>query len=261
MKRPENFDALYAEAQRRSGRPDIIEYPVPQAGTSIVVCRLNDDDHRALINGMTTGDEGERATARSVALAAARVWPNQETMTAAIEVVPGLDKALMNEVDRLGGGDLRQLKVVDVRPSLDESAIAALGIDLPCIRALRRQFPHEGQLKIASYVDDELDIRWSCVLRLPSSSATDLMMTNLKERGHETTVTFAVNCMAWPGRDEAAKFIRGQYRIASCLWPVLWAWSLEAAKQRPTIWRPKSVASGASTTPPTSLEKSSATSE
>ncbi len=257
MKRPSDIEALFAEATRRSGRPDISEYPVNAAGTVIVLCRLSDDDHRACINGLLSQDVGIRDTARNVALSKGRVWPDQATMNAAIAAVPGLNKALLSEIERLGGGNTSFLKVVDVGPNLDDSAIAALGVDPSVITRLRREYPNEGQLKIASYNDDDLEIKWSCVLRLPNSHALDLMMEGLHERGHETAVTFAVNAMAYPERDEASKFVRGQWRIGSCLWPVLYAWAQTAAKARPTILRPKSLASATSTAPPTSLEKSS----
>jgi hypothetical protein len=260
VKRPSDFEALSVEAQKRSGRPDLVEYPVAAAGTSIVLCRLSDDDHRDLVNGAFSSDDGARATAKNVALSKGRVWPDQPTMTAAIEAVPGLDKQLLKQIERLGGGDVAFLTVVDVRSTLDDSAIQALGIDPLQLQKLRKEYPHEGQLKIASYRDDELEIAWSCVLRLPANSALGLMLEGLNERGNETAVTFAVNAMAWPPREEASKFVRGQWRIAACLWPSLYAWSQKAALARPTIWRPKSVAFGTSTAQPMSSGKSSETS-
>jgi hypothetical protein len=258
MKYPNDMQALSAEAQRRSGRPDLAIYPVPQAGTVVVLCRLSDNDHRAFVDGLCSQDAGTRATAKNVALAAARVWPEQGIVAAAIDAIPNLDKALMQEVERLGGGDVQHLQIVDVRPSLDDSTAIALGIDPAALAKARKQYPHDGQLKIASYSDTELEIQWACILRLPRSAAADSALAGLNERGHETVVTFAINCMAWPERDQAASFVRGQYHIAFCLWTTLYAWALVAAKQRPTIWRPKSSVLETSTQPPTSLEKSSA---
>jgi len=260
MNRPTNIEALFEEATRRSGRPDIIEYPVPQANTVIVLCRLTDDDHRKFVDGVFSQDEGVRATARNVALAAARVWPDQATMNAAISAVPGLDKALVQQMERLGGGDDTLLRVIDVRSSMDDSLIASLGVDPAVVAQLRKEFPNEGQLKIAAYNDEELEIKWSCVLRLPSSSTVNLMFENMRSHGHETTVTFAVNSMAWPNREAAPGFVRGKHRVGSCLWSTLFVWANQAAKARPTILRPKSNVSATLTALPILLEKSSETS-
>jgi hypothetical protein len=261
MIRPRDFETLAAEAIRRSGRPDFIEYPAEAAGTSVVVCRLGDDDQRAFIDGRLSQDKGVRGTSKKVALSKARLWPEQSVVNAACETVPGLDDKLLQQVERLGGGDTEFLRVVEVRNTLDDSAIAELGIEPAVIKSLRTKYPHEGQLKIACYRDDELEIAWSCVLKLPGDRAKNLMLEGLHERGHETVTTFAVNCVVWPERDAAASFVRGEYRIAPCLWPALYAWAQTAAIARPTIWRPKSIASATSTAAQTSSPKSSATSE
>jgi hypothetical protein len=257
MNRPSDFESLYAEATKRSGRPDCVEYPAPAAGTSIVLCRLSDEDQRKFVDGACSSDEGIRETARAVALSAARLWPDQSTFLAACEAVPGLDKACMSQVERLGGGAVEFLRVVDVTKTMDDSVIASFGVDPGTIAALRKQYPHEEQLKIACYRDDDLEIAWSCVLRLPGDRATDLMLRDVNVRGNEAITTFAVNSVVWPEREQAASFVRGQYRIAYCLWPALFSWAQKAARQRPTIWRPKSQNSATSIPPQMSAVRSS----
>lgn len=251
MREPTDYAPLFAEAQKRSGSLQISRYPVPAAGIVIVLCRLNDEDHRDLVNGISATDAAQRATAKNVALSKARLFPDQEQMLAACEAVPGLASCLLQEVERLGGGSSEFLQVVDVRGSMDNSAIEALGIKPGDLEAVRRKYPHDEQLKIASYNDSELGIRWSCILRLPSDRLTDMMLENVNERGNETITSFAINCLAWPERESASSFIRGECRIASCLWTTLYVWAKTAAKKRPTILRPKSIDSGTSTAQPT----------
>lgn len=257
MKRPIDLDSIEAEARRRSGRGEFIGYPVDAVGTEIILCRLNDDDHRAFINGILSGDKGVRATSRDVALASARLWPEQGALLAACEAVPGLSDKLVQQIERLGGGANEFLRVVDVTPTLDDSAITLLGIDPGVVRSLRITYPNEGQLKITSYRDDDLSISWACVLRLPNSRAYDLMLEGLNQRGHEVVTTIAINCMAWPERESAASFVRGEYRIAPCLWPTIYAWGQMAANARPTIYRPRLTPSKTSTEAQISSEKSS----
>jgi hypothetical protein len=244
-------DGLALEAQKRSGSDIVLEYPVPAAGIYVYLCRLGNDDFRDVVDGLMSGDKARRETGRNVALAAARLAPSQRELADACAAVPDLDIALWGAVERLGGGNAEFLQVVDVRPTLDASAVSALGIDPTRLDALRKLHPHPGQLKIASYRDDELDITWACVLKLPGSQATRLMLEGMAERGHETAATFAVNSIVEPGREQAASFVRGEHRVASCLWPALFTWAKTAAAARPTILRPRSTPSATLTPPQT----------
>jgi hypothetical protein len=244
-------DGLALEAQQRSGSDIVLEYPVPAAGTHIYLCRLGNDDFRDVVDAGMSGDKARRDTARNVALAAARLAPSQRELADACAAIPDLDVALWSAVERLGGGNTDFLQVVDVRPTLDASAVAELGIDPARLDELRKRYPHPGQLKIARYRDDEMGIAWAAVLKLPASQSTKLMLEGMAERGHEVAVTFAINSIVEPAREQVAAFVRGEYRIASCLWPTLFMWAKTAAQARPTILRPRSTPSETSTPPQT----------
>ncbi len=244
-------DGLALEAQKRSGSDIVLEYPVPAAGVTVYLCRLTDDDFRSAVDAFFSEDKGRSETQTNVAISKSRLRPEQGELSAACEAVPGLTRALWGQVERLAGGSEEFLKVVEVTPSLDDSAVAALGIEPARLAALRKQYPHPGQLRIASYRDDELDIAWACVLKLPGATATRLMNEHRKERGHETAVTFAINSIVEPARDAVVGFVRGEYKIGPCLWPTLALWAQTAAVARPTILRPRSKPSGTSTPQPT----------
>lgn len=244
-------DGLAAEALKRSGSELVLEYPVEAAGITVCLCRLNDEDWRAAADAIFTGDRALKDTGVGTAIARARLWPEQEAVRAACAEVPNLRDHLWSAIERLGGGAVEFLRVVDVTPTLDESAVRELGIDPGRIAVLRKQYLNPKMLKIASYRDDEMSIEWACVLKLPSDHVLRTMLDNVRQRGHEAATTFAVNAIVEPGREGVAGFVRGENRIAQCLWPTLTAWAQQAAAARPTILRPRSNRSGTSTPQPT----------
>lgn len=257
-----DLEALLAEAQRRSGREDVIEYPVDVAGTSVILCALSPDDWRAAVNGIVRGG-GEGKTATNVALSRARLRPEQTELRDLCAAVPGLADKLYQQVERLHGADTTCLTVVDVDDNLDDSAVVALGIDPQRLAVLRREYPHRGQLKIAAYQDDELEVAWACVLKLPRTAALGQVEEGLRERGHETVVTFAANALAEPAGDAGAAWLRDRPERAMCLFPRLWAWAKTAAAARPTILRRSSKGTGpqpASSAPQASSQNASKTS-
>lgn len=260
MKKPSEAerDGFATEAQRRSGSDIVLEYPVEAAGITVYLCRLSDDDWRDAMNALTSPDAGTRETGRNVALARARVWPDQETVSAACADVPMLREHLWDQVERLAGASAEFRRVVDVTPSLDDSAVLELGIDPARLNALRRAHPNPKTLKIASYRDDEMGIAWACVLKLPSDAARRAMLQGLADRGHECSTTYAIASLVEPPRDGEAsvKFVRGEHRIAAALWPPLYAWADTAAAARPTILRPRSKLSATPMPQPMSSPKS-----
>jgi hypothetical protein len=242
-------DALALVALERSGSEDVIEYPVPLAGFSVALCRLSAEHWRAYIDGAYKGDG---RNARAQAIARARLWPPQGDVSAACQAIPKLAEHLAEQIERLHGAQSDCLRVVEVDANLDDSAVAELGIEPARLAALRKRYPNPKQLKIARYEDDELDIRWVVVLRVPNDMAHDMAKGSMRARGHEAAVTYLVNALAEPEGKAAEAFVAERPPVAACLFPTLLTWAETVAAERPTIWRRKSPASATSTAPQTS---------
>lgn len=256
MRRPSETerDGLVLEALKRSGSEDLLEYPVPLAGTSIVLCQLTHEHWRAFVDGV---GQGQGRNARAQAIARARVWPSQTEVSAACRGVPKLAEALAGQIERLHGGDSTYLSVAKVDDTLDDSAIAEYGVAPERMAELRRRYPFPGQLVILSYHDEELEIRWSCVVHAPDDDTYNRAQESYKARPHETAVTLLVNMLAEPQGKAAEAFVAERTAMAACVFPTLWAWGGTLAAERPTVWRRKSTASATSTTPQTSSPKGS----
>lgn len=229
-------DGFALEARNRSGLSRVLIRPITAAGTEVALCALSDVDWKTLQDGLANADDGRRQTARNIALAKARLWPDQNTFREACERIPGLAGNLLADLERVSGASDRMLSVVDVVDTLDASAIAAMAVDPNVVAALRNEYPHEGLLKIASYRDPDMRIKWACVLALPNDAIVDLALDDIRSRGYAAQEQLACACIADVKPELRAAFVRGPNRIATALFPALYMWVRTVAAERPTDW-------------------------
>jgi len=253
----EQRDGFGLLARERSGSEDWIEYPVTVAGISIALCQLSLEHWREFQDDVY---KGNGRNARAKAIARARLWPTQQEVADACAATPALADRLVGVIERLHGAGSEYLTVIEADGALDASAIAAMGIDPTVVAELRRRYPHQQQLHLAAYRDEELDIAWSCVLKLPDDHAHDTVKSSLRERGYEAVATYAANALAYPGGADAGTFLAANPGAAARLMPSLYAWGETAAAARPIVSRRRLRASATLNAPQASSAKSSPTS-
>lgn len=238
MNRPTNTEKAQFQtiAIERSGKARALARPVEAAGTEIWVCALNRETFDATIGNPKNGEGALKRNAFAQAIAKARLWPDQEAVRVACEQVPGLAKRLVDDIYRLSGAAEEHLSVVDVDDAIDAKAARAFGVDATKLAALRARYPHRGSLKIASYRDEELKIKWSCLLKLPSDSVVELSLDGMKVNGCTAIKQLAVDCIADVEESALEAFLGGANHIAVALFPVLYNWARSCANARPTCW-------------------------